>query len=119
MSGAASSAAGGGGGGGALSSASAAASSIGSPSDGHQRPPPGIRNHCAFEVLGLGASASAGHRLNLLIVTVVFREGAEQLLSKDGRLLRFKPSSIMVSFRRACWLQVSDGSLGMQSVTIA
>jgi hypothetical protein len=42
-----------------------------------------ISNHCAFEVLGLGASAGAGHRLNLL---VVFREGVEQLVAKDGRL---------------------------------
>jgi hypothetical protein len=43
-----------------------------------------ISNHCAFEVLGLGASADAGNRLNLL---VVFREGVEQLVAKDGRLL--------------------------------
>ncbi len=40
-----------------------------------------------FEVLRLGASAGAGHRLNLLLV---FRQGAEQLLWKDGRLLRLK-----------------------------
>ncbi len=44
---------------------------------------PLINNHCAFEVLGLGASAGAGHRLNLLVVG---REGVEQLLAKDGRL---------------------------------
>jgi hypothetical protein len=44
-------------------------------------------NHSAFEVLGLGASTGAGHRLNLLVVG---REGVEQFLAKDGRLLRLK-----------------------------
>ncbi len=38
-------------------------------------------------MLGLGASAGAGHRLNLL---VVFREGVEQLVAKVGRLLRLE-----------------------------
>jgi hypothetical protein len=84
LAGAASSAAGGGGaGGGALPAASATGSSSGAP------PPPAlsssdINNHCAFEVLGLGASACSLHRLNLLIVGC---EGVEQLLAKDSRLL--------------------------------
>ncbi len=44
---------------------------------------PLINNHCVFEVLGLGASARAGHRLNLLVVGC---EGVEQLLAKVSQL---------------------------------
>jgi hypothetical protein len=81
LAGAASSAAGGG----ASSSAPAAGSPLASGS-----PPPAAPSSAIivrlFEVtvLGLGASAGAGHRLNL----VVGRDGVEQLLVKDCRLLR-------------------------------
>jgi hypothetical protein len=48
---------------------------------------PLINNHLEFEVLGLGASACAGHPLNLFVVGC---EGIHRLVTKDGRLLRLK-----------------------------
>jgi hypothetical protein len=74
-------------------------------------------NHSSFEVLGLGASAGAGHRLNLLVVGRAVRV-LNNSWRKTAGSCASSTSSIMISFRRARWVQASVGSLVMQSVTI-
>jgi hypothetical protein len=71
-----------------VSSAAGGGGSLSSPpAAGAPLPKGPSSNHSAFEVLGLGASAGAGHGLNLLVVG---RECVEQFLVKDSRLLRLK-----------------------------